>query len=273
MRFFIYVVALLMSCAFSAKAAIYPVPQSIKYTFNVAEGNVFEIVWGEVEVPDLDKPPISEYDTIILAARAVGVAGSLLTGGGFSNSTAHSSGWTWALERLYPDETMADAAARFKIGLPTRIDTRNIMTNKILDGCIGVVFMNRNNISWSNVFSPAGTCITIPPVTETAARCKIITPSITLDHGQVGLGKTISTMTSADLIIDCDKEASANIKFDSSVLKLGSLISNLSVSNLNNGVVKLMQGNNNLSVVSSLTGTAISVGAFSASTVLTVTFN
>ncbi|MGR7197500.1 hypothetical protein ACU63M_15395 [Klebsiella aerogenes] len=274
MKAWLYLVAGLILYPMFTLADMYPVPTSIKYKWTFEHQNEFEVEWTMVDIPGGDVPPPSDYDTIMLAARAAGFKGGMIFGGGLSNSTTHASGsHYWAISSLQPGESMASAAQRFAPGLPTTFNTMNYFTQYISDGCVGIVFMKRDNMSWSNVFSPPGSCIVIPPPSEPIVSCDILTPSIALDHGNIGVGKTVSSIASAELNIDCKQAVSANIKFESSALKLGSMVANLSVLNAVNGNVPLIQGGNTLSVTSTLNGTALALGTFTASTVMTITFN
>lgn len=272
MKSWLWTITFLFFCPVVAFAGMYPVPISIKYNWNLAASNEFEVEWGWKDVPGLDAPPPSDYDVIVLAAHTTNADGGMLIGGGLSNSI-HGSGITWAILPLKPGETMESAAQRIGTGLPTYFNTFNVMPSHLSDGCIGVVFTKANNQYWSNIYSPAGTCITIPLPSEPTVSCDVLTPSIALNHGEVGVGKTVSSIASADLSIDCRNAASANIKFESSTLKLGSMVATLSVPNAVNGNLQLNQGGNTLSVMSMLNGTALAVGTFTASTVMTITFN
>ncbi|HGV9261122.1 hypothetical protein PGN42_11510 [Klebsiella aerogenes] len=272
MKTWLYLVAGLILYPMVTLAGMYPVPTSIKYKWTFENQNEFEVEWAMVDIPGVDVPPPSDYDTIILASRAAGFKGGMIFGGGRTNS-AHASGNYWAISSLQPGETMASAAQRFAPGLPTAFDSMNYFTQYISDGCVGIVFMERSNGSWNNVFSPPGSCVVIPPPSEPIVSCDILTPSIALNHGEVGVGKTVSSIASADLSIDCRNAVSANIKFESSALKLGSMVATLSVPNAVNGNLQLNQGGNTLSVMSMLNGTALAVGTFTASTVMTITFN
>ncbi|HEO8924453.1 TPA: hypothetical protein QIE94_002516 [Klebsiella aerogenes] len=271
MKACLYLVAGLILYPMVTLASKYPVPVSIKYEWNFHHGNEFEVVWGETDVPGLDVLPPSGYDTIIVAARVSGFPGDILFGGGLTNSP-NAVDQLWSASFLQPGETMESAAQKFSPGLPTAFNTMNFIT-RFGDGCLGVVFMKRGNSSWSNVYSPVGTCITIPKPSDPIVSCDILTPSIALDHGNIGIGKTVSSIASAELNIDCKQAVSANIKFESSALKLGSMVANLSVLNAVNGNVPLIQGGNTLSVTSTLNGTALALGTFTASTVMTITFN
>lgn len=273
MKAWLYIVTCLIFHPMISLAGMYPVPASIQYEWNAIYQNEFNVEWTMVDIPEVDVPPPSEYDTIILASRAAGHSGGMITSGGFSNSSVHSNGNTWAISSVRPGETMASAAQRFAPGLPTHFDTRNYFTQNISDGCVGIVFMKRGNRSWNNVYSPPGSCIVIPPPGESTVSCDVLTPSIALVHGDVGVGKTVSSIASADLSIDCRNAASANINFESSALKLGSMVATLSVPNAVNGNLQLNQGGNTLSVMSTLNGTALAVGTFTASTVMTISFN
>lgn len=251
----------------------YPIPLSIKYGIDWVYYDEFEVEWGMTDVPGLDVPPPSDYDTILLAARAQGTEGGMLIGGGMATGSAHASGNIWATSPILPGETMEAAAKRFFAGLPTYFNTMNSYPHYIADGCIGVVFTKSSNRLWSNVYSPPNTCVVIPAPTEPTISCDILTPSITLDHGEIGVGKTVSSIASADLNIDCKKAVSANIQFESSALKLGAMVATLSVPNTVNGNIPLHQGGNMLSVKSTLNGTALTLGTFTASTVMKITFN
>lgn len=273
MKAWLYIVSCFIFHPMISLAGMYPVPASIEYEWNMTKHNDFNVEWTMVDIPEVDVPPPSEYDTIILAARAAGFPGGMIFGGGMSNSSAHSDGHIWAISSVHPGETMTSAAQRFAPGLPTSFNTMNLFTQYISDGCIGIVFMKRDNKSWSNVYSPPGSCIVIPPPGESTISCDVLTPSIALVHGDVGVGKTVSSIASADLSIDCRNAVSANIKFESSALKLGSMVATLSVPNAVNGNLQLNQGGNTLSVMSTLNGTALAVGTFTASTVMTITFN
>lgn len=272
MKSWLWTITFLFFCPIVAFAGMYPVPISIKYNWNFQASNEFEIEWGWKDVPGLDVPPSANYDIMILAAHTTNAEGQMLVGGGASNSI-HQEGNYWAVVYLKPGETMESAAQRIGTGLPTYFNTFNIMPDLLGDGCIGVVFAKTDNRRWIDAYSPAGTCITIPPPSEPIVSCDILTPSIALNHGEVGVGKTVSSIASADLSIDCRNAVSANIKFESPALKLGSMVATLSVPNAVNGNLQLNQGGNTLSVMSMLNGTALAVGTFTASTVMTITFN
>lgn len=267
----LYLVAGLILYPMVTLAGMYPVPTSIKYKWTFENQNEFEVEWAMVDIPGVDVPPPSDYDTIILASRAAGFKGGMIFGGGRTNS-AHASGNYWAISSLQPGKPwhrqrkdllwFADSF-RFNELLYT-VYFRWLCRNR---------FMKRDNYSWNNVFSPPGSCVVIPPPSEPIVSCDILTPSIALNHGEVGVGKTVSSIASADLSIDCRNAVSANIKFESSALKLGSMVATLSVPNAVNGNLQLNQGGNTLSVMSMLNGTALAVGTFTASTVMTITFN
>ncbi|WP_273830611.1 hypothetical protein [Serratia bockelmannii] len=273
MRVWSCVIAILIFYPKISLAGLYPVPISIKYGYDLNLQNNFEVVWGMQEIPGLDVPVPEQYDVIVLAVRAVSFhagGSSLITGGGFSSGG--KVGEFWSISSIRPGETLASAAERFGPGLPSKIDTRNYFQSSIADGCIGVVFMKKYNENWGSVFSPPGTCVVLPPLEESTVSCNIVTPSIVFDHGEIGVGKAVFSSATRELDIECSGTMSASIAFDSSNLNLGSMRTTLSVPDANYGVVELKQGSNTLSVLSLLTGNALEIGKFSASTVMKVTF-
>ncbi|EKS1843509.1 hypothetical protein P2G74_09495 [Cronobacter muytjensii] len=67
--------------------------------------------------------------------------------------------------------------------------------------CLGYVFMPINTAPqpWSNVYAPTG-CTNVPPVNEW---CKLTTPEIVLDHGNITLKNAEGHSASAQVNIQC----------------------------------------------------------------------
>ncbi len=261
MRFFLYMALCLIFAPITSFAELYPVPVSIKYRGSPWPS--FEVEWGWADVSGIDIPVPSDYDNVVLAVNVRRSDGPVMMTG---------DGSSWANIGVIPGETFASAAQRLAPRLPSKFDDKNLFPWGTIDGCVGIVFRKGRTNSWAHVFSPATTCVAIPPPEEPVASCDVVTPSIVLDHGEIGVGKTVSSVVSAALSLECNRVVSAKITFGSSTLKLGSMVAALSVPNTSNGAIQLNKGANTLSVSSLLTGSALAIGTFSASTVMTITF-
>lgn len=135
--------------------------------------------------------------------------------------------------------------------------------------CVGFIASKyANNVPWSGAILPPGSCIKAPPGKDW---CNIVTPQITLDHGELLLNEAEGHSRSAQVNINCTSGTTVKLRLLNNLpyidLKKG-FRSDIFIDGKPPAVELQLQGGDNLVNISDKLTGAVNIGAFYGSSVL-----
>lgn len=150
--------------------------------------------------PSVDQPigDINKYPLVALGHKHVTSA---------SNAVAS---WTVA-DRVTATQTFSEAAVALYDSEGSAISVvshRGDINPPPGQECVGYFFFSTNNTNWNNVYLPGG-CMNVPPADEW---CKLTTPELLLDHGQVTLKNVEGDVASTQFSAECTTPMSVTFK-------------------------------------------------------------
>lgn len=136
--------------------------------------------------------------------------------------------------------------------------------------CVGYYASTTDARPWSSVIFPPGTCVSAPPGNEW---CKLITPTIEIDHGVINVGVGNHTAES-NVSVQCSAPMKVKLTFGKDVINFAQgLSSKLSIPSANNSWVQYQSGVNYTDIRSDLSSTqSVKAGVYSESTVLFIDY-
>lgn len=120
--------------------------------------------------------------------------------------------------------------------------------------CVGYAAFNRMTALWATAIIPAGACTWAP---LSVNWCTMLTPSVVLYHGVIGLAKVSSSVAHSSLSISCSSETRATLRLLSTpnTLAIGGGTTDIFVNDRPaGGIVDLKAGKTVFDISSTLNG-------------------
>ncbi|CAI2473328.1 Uncharacterised protein [Serratia proteamaculans] len=264
MRFFLIT---FFFCPMSTIAGLYPVMVEVNTQITSPSSAIYHIKQQLVEIGEASEMSVPTNGYIIMGHRH------------FESAT--SSYWTSGNDMIYSrmrvGQTVGDGAREL---YNTKGKGKNTLQHvngpNNFGECVGYAWGSSAPISkpWESVVFPPGTCTYVPPGNEW---CQILTPEVTLDHGQLSIlpsGAQVSN-EKADIAIECTSPMSVRVIFGEDVVNLGAGVqSSLSLPKASGGLI-LLNGGVNHEIISSdlLIQKFASPGDYSGSTIVYINYH